>query len=263
MKFRKCLALATAFALVAGPVAAADLSYPVKAPPPIVPVFTWSGCYLGANAGWEKGSKKHVPISGSENLDESIDLGNVPPSLDIDRDGFIGGGQIGCNWQTDRLVLGVEADLMGLDSKGSDSYVGFPAVQFPDPEVLTHGRSELDWLGTVRLRLGAAFDRLLVYGTGGLAYGHVEARGSIVPNFDSPDAPAYYGSDSDTDFGWTVGGGLEYAFDDHWTIGAEYLYYDLGSHDVTLYSDLAGYDPAKMKFETAGSIVRARLNYKF
>jgi outer membrane immunogenic protein len=217
MKTTLAAAVAVASLLGAAPAFAADMQqpYPTKAPPPmvVVPTFSWTGFYLGANAGYGWGSGK-----------EGID--NLSP------DGWLGGGQVGFNYQFgNNVVIGAEADFQGSDINDS-GYNGFYDT-----------RSKMDYFGTVRGRIGYAFDNVLPYLTGGLAWGHNE-----IENLD-------LGITSDkTHVGWTVGGGLEYALTNNWTVKAEYLYMDLGDE----FYDSIGED-AGLKASTA----RIGVNYKF
>ncbi|WP_246702602.1 outer membrane protein [Starkeya sp. ORNL1] len=217
MKTTLAAAVAVASLLGAAPAFAADMQqpYPTKAPPlvAVAPPFSWTGFYLGGNAGYGWGSGK-----------EGID--NLSP------DGFLGGGQVGFNYQFgNNVVLGAEADFQGSNLKDS----GYNGV--------FDTRSKMDYFGTVRGRIGYAFDNVLPYLTGGLAWGHNE-----IENLD-------LGITSDnTHVGWTVGGGLEYALSNNWTVKAEYLYMDLGDE----FYDSIG-DDAGLKASTA----RIGVNYKF
>ena len=135
--------------LAAGAASAADLPSrkgPVVAPV-YVPAFTWTGFYVGANAGWGFGNMDSVGVSGFGDLD-----------------GFVGGGQIGYNYQLGQIVLGLEADFQGADLKAGPSWAGLGIV----------GEGKTEWFGTVRGRVGYAFDRFLPYLTGGFAYGSVK-----------------------------------------------------------------------------------------
>jgi outer membrane immunogenic protein len=164
--------------------------------------------------------------------------------------GFIGGGQIGYNYQYgDNIVAGIEADFQGATVRGQQGFLGAATTTFldfastpcfsgcPDPMTsFVDNEKSIDWLGTVRVRLGfLATPTLLVYATGGLAYGGVTAGTSIfqtwgpsadVHNFLSPGA---FGQYSGTRAGWTVGGGLEWLFLPNWSVKVEYLHYDLGA----------------------------------
>ena len=217
---KRVLICATAIAgLMTQAALAADMARP--APRAAYPVkapearlFDWTGFYAGLNGGYGWGDSK---FTGAGNA-------NTSP------EGAILGGTIGYNYQWGQTVFGVESDIAWNDAKGSAN--------------CTLGTCETrsNWLGTTRARLGYAFDRLMPYVTGGAAYGDVKAR---VPGV---------GSDSDTQFGWTVGGGLEYAVTPNWTVKAEYLYVDLGKLNCAA----CGGD---VKFNE--NVVRGGVNYKF
>ena len=191
------------------------------APAPVLPIFTWTGFYAGVNAGYGWGEFSKAP------------------GFD-DPDGFVGGAQIGYNYQIGQFVVGLETDIQYSDLSGKTR-----PVTFADGNVGV-GRGEVEYFGTVRGRIGAAFDRALIYVTGGLAYGETKFRG-----LDTTAGLSF--SKSKPTAGWTIGGGLEYAFTDNITAKAEYLYVDLG--DNRYY----GANKAETKF----SVVRAGLNYKF
>lgn len=113
-------------------------------------------------------------------------------------DGFAGGLQAGYNWQfSPSIVFGIEADVTGTDMNGTP--FGLPA--------------HIDYLGTLRARVGYTWDRTMLYGTGGLAYSRAAVAGF-----------------HDTDTGFAIGGGLEWAYSNAWTLKAEYMYYDLGNN---------------------------------
>lgn len=174
--------------------------------------------------------------------------------FDTDPKGFIGGGTLGYNVQTGQFVRGVETDLSWADIKGTSSQrATAPVVGFAD-SVTSSGVAEqkIDAFGTLRARLGfTPMDRLLVFGTGGLAYRHVESNTNIGEVFEDVNITTTnaIGSGSSLRGGWTAGAGLEYAFAPHWTAKAEYTYYDRGtiSYNSTL-TGLAFGNP----FTTAG-----------
>ena len=184
---------------------AADL--PRRAAPPIfvpVPVFTWTGFYAGFNAGYafNTGSegKRAFTVPGAYT---ASGLNEVATFSKDDQNGFTGGAQIGYNYQFtpgSGVVVGIEADAQYLDfgAKRRDSGIlAASGFAINDPR----GLSSLDYFGTVRGRIGYAFDRTLVYGTGGFAYG----AGSTDRSFGG-----FKGND-DFRTGYAVGGGIEYA----------------------------------------------------
>lgn len=250
----------TTLALVAlgGTAFAADLPSrkgPVYAP--VAPIFTWSGFYVGVNAG-AAFTDNNIRTSGTAaNTIGNVAASRRPGSISIDDQGFIGGAQVGYNYQMGSIVLGAEADIMYTDLEKRTSILGTSGAT-------STFRQELSYLGTVRARLGYAFDRTLVYATGGLAYGDVQntASFSSAANINQID---YFGRRSDVEVGYTVGGGVEYAFTNNISLKAEYLYYDLGKKNVPV--NLTAFGPAGgsyvSKFENNGHIVRAGLNYRF
>lgn len=238
------------------------------APAPPACDFTWTGFYAGINGGygWGSGDTFFDPLPDAVSF---VDL--EPQSLSPDSDGFLGGGQIGFNWQWNKwLVLGVETDFQGSDMEGSDTRFGFnditgspPAFSGPDHNITAHER--MQWFGTARGRIGfAPVCRLLIYGTGGLAYGNVDYSANT--NFDN--GVTYPVNFTETNLGWTAGGGLEYAIGHHWSVKAEYLYYDLGDtnrtrNELFFGAPLGGPFAVHYNFETTGNIVRGGLNFKF
>jgi outer membrane immunogenic protein len=239
--------------LAALPAAAADL--PVKAPivsPVAAPAVNWSGCYVGANAGWIGGKTSYDTAPSGAYLNPAGvlappnaagtgllagDFTSAQHSYGPRNSGAEVGGQIGCNRQWGSYVLGVEADLnwSSLRNTIDASFAAFPSANpaftiSPETESLS---TRLDWFSTIRARGGFAWDRWLVFATGGLAIGNFQSSSSIVygTTGTSPvfSGAAHLGSSSITRLGLAVGGGLEYAFANNWSLKAEYLYLDFGS----------------------------------
>lgn len=211
------LASVAALGLVAaGAASAADLPSrkgPIAAPAYLPPAFTWTGFYVGANAGYGWGN---VNANGFANIG--------------DLDGFVGGGQVGYNYQMGQFVVGLEADLQAADLSSGNN-LGLINVK-------------TDYFGTVRARVGVAFDRFMPYITGGWAYGNVKTS---LPGIG-------FSSDRSHTGGYAVGAGLEYAVTNNIIAGVEYLYVDLGEKNIL---------GANTKVGTDFSVVRARLSYKF
>ena len=245
-----------------GLAAAADLPTSKGAPvAPVVyaPAFTWTGFYIGLNAGYAFGQGRSASYYPAN---EYFNINNVSPfgSYNTNVNGFTGGGQIGYNWQTGNFVFGLEADINYVAGKKTASAVFDPPNL---PTTFLRLRSELDYLGTVRARLGyAAMPNLMLYLTGGLAYGKTSNSSALDDEIPGPGW--FYGRSSSTKVGWTVGAGGEYAFTRNITAKLEYLYYDLGSssHLGTPVFDADGVAP-RASFTNKGSIVRAGINYKF
>jgi outer membrane immunogenic protein len=231
----KRILLAAALALAAGGQAlAADLPQPEAPPPPRapatyvpvpVPVFTWSGIYLGVNGGYAFGT--------SDWSTPGLTTGNFNTS------GYLVGGTLGGNYQWNQFVLGIEGD---------GDWTTLTGTTFTN--CVGGCTTKSDWLATVRGRVGYAFDRILIYGTGGGAFGNLQAANGALP---SPFS-------SSTQIGWTGGGGVEFAFTPNLTAKVEYLYVNLGSQSCAI-ANCAG--PAVATVPLTENVVRAGLNYKF
>jgi outer membrane immunogenic protein len=264
---KSILGLVAISALIAGPAMAADLRMPVKAPYAPPPVVTsWTGFYIGVNGGygWNKdtGSSTCVnPTGGSAGCDFGV--GNVArPS------GGLFGGQIGYNWQTGPAVFGIETDLQWADISGSGSAPDLccQPVATPASTGTFAASSKLDWFGTVRGRLGFTIgNNALLYGTGGLIYGHETVSDSLT--FPTTGF-VYPASTSTTRTGATVGAGLEYLFTPAFSAKIEGLWYDMGSLNSTFTCPAGsltctpGYTIGG-HFNFSGAIVRGGLNYHF
>lgn len=267
----------------------ATLSYidcPQPPPPPPLPVKPpapedrWDGFYLGLHAGYAFGSNEIELRPTSDAFSQAaFGAGFIPESLDNDDlDSFLAGGQIGYNHQIDNVVLGVEGDFAWMDMFDRDRS-GVTAITqtsfFNQDEVLevitTERRFEVtettgvDWLATLRGRLGiAVIDDLLLFATGGLAFADVsrDATGREV------GVSSYGYSDDEIRFGWTVGGGLEYALSERFSVRGDYLYVDLGSEDGTaasLDAGALGQAPSGLfsdRDDLTLNVVRIALNYR-
>jgi outer membrane immunogenic protein len=261
-KYARSLILGAAFTVAtAGAGFAADLPMkaPVYAPAPVV-VYSWAGFYVGFNVGygWGEIDDRVNPLPSPAAFGASAFT--VRPSPD----GFLGGVQFGYNWQSGSFVYGVEADFQGTGIK--DTRVRTPlttAAGVPVPGWNSRVTTELDWFGTIRGRLGfTPIPELLVYGTGGFAYGDVKV--SSLTTFTPAPPFTYRGSRSDTGTGWTVGGGLEYGFG-QWSAKVEYLYVSLDAPSHTALP-LAANPPFRLRHNVGDfdlNIVRFGLNYRF
>jgi outer membrane immunogenic protein len=211
-------------ALLAVPFAAKAADVPIKAPfyksAPAMSYYNWTGLYAGFNAGYGFGTSTWSVLPGTE----------IKPK------GGLFGGTLGYNWQSGAIVYGLEGDLDWSGVKGNVTC----AVVFTC-------ETSSSWLATFRGRVGFAFDRWLPYVTAGGAYGNVKATSSIL---------GLSASESSSQFGWTFGGGFEYAFLGNWTAKLEYLHVDLGS-----FNPLPA--PAVNNISFKENIVRVGLNYKF
>ncbi len=202
---------------------------PAILPMPVVQVFSWTGFYIGGNAGWgfTNGSGTFTTALGAD-------------PFTVKTNGFVGGAQLGYNWQTGPMVFGAEADFQGTAASGSLSATSGPTVS---------ATAKTPWFGTLRGRVGYAIDSVLLYATGGAVYGDSSWNGSVstVGNFSS----------ATTFWTWTVGAGVEAAFWGCWSAKLEYLFAGTPSSTpnvptVTAVSGNAG-----------ANIIRVGLNYHF
>ena len=227
--------------------------------PAITPVSNWSGLYIGGNLGygWGNGNTdfSFLPSPADFNVNNA--------SLRARSSGVTGGAQLGYNWQIGSLVTGLEADIQGSDITGSARATSILTDRgIPDPSgSFLSSESKLSWFGTVRGRLGVTVTpNLLLYGTGGLAYGGVEASANWF-QFVDEQAPAHV---SKTKVGWTAGAGAEWMFARNWSAKLEYLYVDLGSESAI--GDFTPVDPVfkvGYTWRFRENIARVGVNYHF
>jgi outer membrane immunogenic protein len=181
--------------------------------------------------------------------------------------GILGGAQIGYNWQSSpNWVFGIEADWQGSGQKASSVLPDQPYfVGLAFGAVTSSYDAKIDWFGTVRGRIGYAWDRILLYATGGLAYGEVKIAGTATDSGISIGGPfsstAAFGG-SKVNAGWTLGGGIEGALVHNWTWKAEYLYVDLGTLDTSSAGPF-GSEPVTTHTRFTDNVVRVGLNYRF
>ncbi len=205
-RWLKGVAVAALTAVGAVAAQAADLPTRKEAPAPVFvpPPFTWTGFYVGLNAGgiWSSGSRQASIFDPNAGVDGGFLNAEFPGGLGNGQAGFIGGGQAGYNWQTGAFVLGVETDFQGTTLSKSFNNVGVPFAGAGVPALLAgdflsvNGKASLDWLGTTRARLGFVAtpdNRLLIYATGGVAYGGGSSNFSA---FDSTTGAIWSGNPS-------------------------------------------------------------------
>lgn len=243
-------------------VSAMALSSAAQAADVVVSGYDWTGFYLGANAGvaW---NNSELDGDFRYNGDRVNELEN---QLEGDQAAFTGGAMLGYNWQMDQIVLGVETDFnfLGFSDDNERNAEGtYDGVPYSASNKVSF---DADWYGTIRGRLGFAVDNMLFYGTGGLAYGHMEADSKIkVTNERTQDVYKWDGSADTVNWGWTVGAGMEYGIE-NWSLGVEYLFVDLGSADWDNDSnvDLSQYDlEAEGNADFQFSVVRATAKLRF
>jgi len=227
-----------------GAAQAADL--PAKAKyykAPAIAVYNWTGFYVGANAGVGFG-RSFSQMGAAPGINPREFIGGI---------GGFGGGQMGYNWQYGNLfgfgnvVLGLEADIQGGNLRDNNTLVNTGLAG-------TGGfgfNQKLDWLGTVRGRVGIATGSVLSYFTGGFAYGGVKTSITDLTNLTTTNF-------SNTRTGWTIGSGVEAALGGNWTGKIEYLYVDLGSQAGTVLAPRAYNYTSEVKEH----LFRVGLNYR-
>jgi outer membrane immunogenic protein len=242
---RKSLLLGAAFVALAGPAYAADLGarMPYKAPPPPPPpLFSWTGCYIGGNVG-----------GGFGHTDMTDDLGAVGvagTSAATDTSGFIGGGQVGCNYQFGGgFVVGAEGMFDFGDIQGSNTFTNLGATQTIN--------SKTDWLTSATGRIGYGWDRWMLYAKGGAAWAHDNFNWNGTA-FGGP----FNAGATDTRLGWTVGGGLEWAFWSGWSARVEYDFYDFGTNTYSFTDSVTGL-ASPFDVKNTISTVTLGINYRF
>ena len=238
---RRQILLASVGAIaIAGSAFAADLPY--RGPPPVylppAPIFTWSGLYIGGQIGYAWG-RDDTDFSTLDPAAPFFTIGTRP-------EGVIGGAHLGYNLQIAQWVIGLEGSVDGTSLSKTVSLFGVPFLTV---------RSREDVQGSIRGRLGIAFDRVLLYGTGGAAFSNVKDDYSIGDPFNLQE------SITKTRTGWTVGGGLAYAVTNNWSIGAEYRYSDFGRFNDFPFGVLASVPVAR--HHLTENQVQARFSYKF
>lgn len=266
----------------------------VKAPP--YPAPSWTGFYFGANLGYGWGNPGTINPNGvgssvptgsltfPDTLTEiAADLAGLGP-VSTNPQGPLGGVQVGYNHQFSSLVLGVEADFSAASIEQSVTRtITAAGSSVLSTTTVLRAQESLRSFGTLRGRIGfTPFPSLLLYGTGGLAYGQasvsldIAQTGSCSPCTSASVVDAFtpsFNSASTTLVGWTAGAGAEWAVAPHWSIKGEYLYYDLGTLSFSG-ATITGTSPANGNIpffvvnmspsaEFKGSLARIGFNYKF
>jgi outer membrane immunogenic protein len=223
---------AAAVTLLAPAASAADLpSYDAfAAPAPIAALYDWSGPYAGLQLGWAFG-------------DAEASFSNGAPTLNYDPDGFLFGAHAGYNMQFNTIVAGLEADLEWTGIDGSDGSAA---------GVTSAGSIDADWQASIRGRIGAAFDRALVYTTGGAAVANLDVDGGPL------GGP--FSDFSETTWGWTVGAGVEVGLTPNVASRLEYRYTDYGDVDGSVAPAFPG---TQESVDFSNHAVRAGLSYGF
>jgi outer membrane immunogenic protein len=241
------LALALCFGATSAALAA-DLPAPASIPPPVYapPIYNWTGFYIGGNIGaaWQG-------LSGTNFSDTIGSTFTAPTNVQ-----FMGGGQVGVNYQFwGGVVIGAEAMFDWLPNTVNASIT----ATAPDGTAAFFGTINNRWLITATGRLGYAWDRVLLYGNGGAAW-----VGASNPGISVGGVPATLTSSNNTDFGWTAGFGLEWAFWNNWSLRAEYDYIGLPNQSFTVAAGTPTFGGDVITFNNRSiSIMTAAVNYKF
>jgi outer membrane immunogenic protein len=224
----------SAVALFAGSFAnAADLAPILKAPPPPTPIFSWTGCHVGAHVGWGWG-KTDIDQSLTNNTSSSVT--NPVASTGIDSSGAVFGGQVGCDYQfANSWVFGAEGMLAATDINGVGSDQPFDAAFQNEPRTTNNNTLgvKTDWLASATGRLGftGLFTDTLVYVKGGVAWRHNRYNfTNAVSDFASEGLDN--GLVQMTHIGWTIGGGWEWRLAQKWTAFVEYNHYQFDSKNL-------------------------------
>jgi outer membrane immunogenic protein len=253
MGMAKLLAFLCAAIGLIGSAFAADLPVapPPRAPavyvPPVLPVYNWSGIYVGVNGGYGFGSSEWT---------DPLNPSGSTSSGSFNTNGGLVGGTLGVNFQTGGFVFGVEGDWDWQGLQGTSSNVFCTSVFTSTGATGAGCETKSDWIGTIRGRAGYAADRVLFYATGGGAAGNVQTGLNTLS------------LQSNTEFGWTAGAGIEWAFADNWTAKVEYLFVDLGNTTCNNSAN-CGFDAlnpnvaANDSVKFTESMIRAGVNFKF
>jgi outer membrane immunogenic protein len=238
---KKLLSATVAVVLMSASASAADLAPPSTVTPvlpPVVALPTWTGVYLGLHAGGGSGVKTFTGTIFGENDGTISALG------------FLGGGQIGANWQADRWVLGLEATFTGTDVSGTtDPFADF-GHEF---------NTTIDWLATIIGRVGVTVDHALVYAGGGAAFVREADTFTDHNEFQSP--PSNWNGHN-TSYAFTFLTGIEYAIDQNWSARIQYNYYQFVENLVTLAPDSTG-GPLPENTKLRMQSISVGVNYRF
>ncbi|MFN3890616.1 MAG: outer membrane protein [Beijerinckiaceae bacterium] len=261
---------------------AADLptrSAPVYVPPPPPPPM-WTGPYAGLfgggvfdNGGGNSISGKSIYCYGGfcdGFQNGNSNFGYVRGGASSDNS-FAFGGQIGYNYQIEQnFLIGGVVDFTWLNRSGSRSYSPTPVtVGIETASIYYSDTFAQDWLATARVRAGVTLDNLLIYATGGLAWGNLDSKSTVYSssiNTSQQEQLLYsgYGSGSSTAFGWAAGAGLEWRFAPNWTLFAEYLYYSLeDSYNVRVTGPFVNDATYRVNVDGSGSLIKVGVNYLF
>ncbi len=256
-----------AIAATAAPAAAEEMVYGV-ARPSGAPIYNpygfynWNGFYVGLNGGGHWGRDSDSSNFGPDTLFSSRNAATINAALPFNtsQTGFAGGGQVGFNWYLYGVVLGLEGDISSVSGTGTRNTVVSLAV--PSQQVTLTDTVSDRWIATYRARFGYAFDRLLLYVTGGGAAANWSITHTYADNLGTGATSVQL---AQTRYGYSAGAGLEYAIGASWSVRAEYLFASFGSVPSTLSFQTTPTKGATLSYgdSLTESIARAGINYKF
>jgi outer membrane immunogenic protein len=259
------IGFATIVALIETPALAADMA--LKAP--LIPsqIYSWSGCHVGGTVGGALGRSTYSATpTGDFPTPDPIGEPSIIPNLSaittgaLNPSSVIGGGDIGCDWQINSVVIGLVGDFSGWNLSKSSALTG-PGDPLAPGSTLTSATSESShWLATVRPRVGVARNNWLFYITGGAAFTSVTFSQAVLFTASSSTMA---GSVTSTLAGWTAGAGVEYGFTSNWLLKAEYLYVGFPSQNLTEFNPAFPTFTATASNRLSASIFRVGLDYKF
>jgi len=268
---------------LAGTALAADLRPPPPPLPPL-PVFSWTGLYVGGQLGYARGKDPGTVYSTFSGLIETLDpTVFTSTQSQLSPSGAIGGAHIGYNWQINQFVLGVEANVDAMNYHAQQNI--FSVASFPDGSSdigLFNNQIRSTIQGAFRGRVGWAWNNWLFYGTGGVAFTDATTQyrtggdysfSTLFPNFPLAALPIGFDSRTRELVGWTAGGGIEYAFTPNWIFGVEYRYSDFGKFTdrglfgtgfASFVSPFGStYSDVSERHHLTENQVQARVSYKF
>lgn len=227
-------------AYTSGAAIAADISAPTA--------YDWSGVYVGVHAGYDKADVSYDFASITEGYFNE----NRGTHFSEELDGFVGGGQVGFNWQYENLVLGLEGAFTWVDFDETSTSPFYPGSD--------EFESKVDWIAAITPRVGLTVENVMFYAKGGVAFADITAR------IQDNNAELFVETQKKR-AGWTIGGGAEYALSENWIVGAEANYYDFGSfyagENTTTFEGAPGIPSSDHDVSTTMWSVLARVSYKF
>jgi outer membrane immunogenic protein len=255
MKIKGSVALAACASSAFATDGAVAQSQPLSWGPPPGQAWSWTGFYIGAHLGQAWNQQQ----TGATYFDPPAFTRSVVN--DTSANGFIGGGQIGYNWQTGMAVFGIEADISGLS--GGTRIVA-QTFDIGGVDNTFTSRNEIEWIGTIRGRGGVTIGQALIFGTAGFAYGSVSNLNTETSVAAGTSATA---REQTTRTGYVIGGGIEYMFSPNWTARLEGLFVDLGTKAVNPVGTCSAVGTAAscvpVTFSNETTIARAAINFKF